>query len=89
MPTNALRIVRSPDASFVVTAWGPDGVARDLTAHFQEITGPEALSPFTNKLTLKNGSFKTEIEFAASEMDLRYQLDEAVAKQLVAVAGVA
>lgn len=87
MPTNAMRIQRMADQSFEVTVWGPDGVPLDLTPHFEQIIGPEAPSTFSHQIQLKDGDFKTAIEFTASEMDLRYQLKEDVARLLVAVAG--
>lgn len=85
MPTNALRVQRSEDGSFQVDVWGPDGVKRDLTPHFQQITGPEAPSLFLHKIRLKNTTFATQVEFTPNEMDLQFHLDEDVARQLAAI----
>jgi len=86
MPTNAMRIQRMADSSFDVKVWGPDGVQKNLTAQFQQITGPEAPSTFKQRIFLANASYHTEVEFTSPEFDLRYKLDPEVAKQLVAIA---
>ena len=87
MPKNALRVQRNEDGTFAVTVWGPGGAAHDLTPMFQEITGPAIPSLFTHRIVLQNGSFQTAIEFKAPTMDLRFDLEEEVARQLKLIAG--
>jgi hypothetical protein len=87
MPRNQLRIQRQEDGSFQATVWKPNGDEKDLTSKFAQITGPEAPSLFAHKITLKDTTYNTVVEFTAKEFDLKFTVEPDVARQLAVVAG--
>jgi len=82
--TNKLVIEKNEDLE--VKVYDGDGVGHDITSVFRSISGTTSPSAVTNTVAAQSGGASISIDFKATSKEMEFGLDDAVVKQLVALA---
>jgi len=83
MPTNRIVVEWSESAGLEAKVYDHNGVAHDITAIFQRMSGATGVGSFGSKIELGNGTVETEIAFRPTAKELCFDTTRKVIDQIL------
>ncbi len=83
MPTCRIAVEWSESGGLEAKVYDHSGVAHDITAIFQQMSGATGVGSVGSKIKLGNGTVDTEIAFRPTAKDLSFDTTEKVINQIL------